>query len=328
MDVVVLFLRGGLASTAIAPMEVFRSAGVVWNLLDGQRPSPRFRVTTASVDGRPVRSDGPVSLTPERAISSIRKADLIVVPATGLEIDELLARHAAVVPWLQRWYKRGAAVAGVCSGVALLAEAGLLDGRRGTTHWGLVATYRQRYPAIDWQPELFITEHDNVYCGGGVYASLDLSLHLVERLAGREVAVQCAKALLIDKPRVWQSSYASPPRSGGHADGKILEAQRRLHEHFRGHVHLDAVARELGMSPRNFARRFRQATGETPLAYLHKLRIDESKRLLEQEHKTMQEIAGSIGYDDPVFFRQLFKRYAGVSPQAYRAKFGTNAELP
>ncbi|MBS1199435.1 MAG: AraC family transcriptional regulator [Proteobacteria bacterium] len=327
MDVVVLFLRGGLASTAIAPMEVFRSAGVVWNLLDGQRPRPRFRVTTASVDGHAVRSDGPVSLTPERPLSAVRKADLVIVPATGLETDELLARHAAVVPWLQRWYRRGTAVAGICSGVALLAEAGLLDGRRATTHWGMVDSYRQRYPAVDWRPELFVTEHDNVYCGGGVYASLDLSLHLVERLAGREVAVQCAKALLIDTPRVWQSSYATPPRRSGHGDSKVLEAQQWLHQHFRSHVHLDAVARKLGMSPRNFARRFRQATGETPLAYLHKLRIDESKRLLEQEYMTMQEIAGNIGYDDPVFFRQLFKRYAGVSPQGYRTRFGRNAEL-
>jgi transcriptional regulator GlxA family with amidase domain len=266
-----------------------------------------------------------VSLTPDCAISAVRKADLIVVPATGHEVDALLARHGPVVPWLARWHKRGAAIAGICSGVALLAEAGLLDGKPATTHWGVVDAYREKYPAVDWHPELFITEKDNIYCGGGVYASLDLSLHLVEKYAGRESAVQCAKALLIDTPRTWQSGYSTPPRRGGHGDAKILAGQQWLHENFAGNFHFDELALRIGMSPRNFARRFKNATGETPLTYLHKLRIGESKRLLEQDYRTIQEIATMVGYDDLVFFRRLFKRYAGVSPQAYRRSFGARS---
>ena len=322
MHAVILFLRGGLASTAIAPMEVLRAAGVFWNLLNGEETDPLFQVRTASIDGQPIRSDGPVTLTPDCAISSIRQADLIIVPATGFETEELLARHAEVVPWLKRWHKRGAAIAGICAGVALLAEAGLLDGRPATTHWGLVDAYKQKYPTVDWQPDLFITEKDNVYCGGGVYASLDLSLYLVEKYAGHEIAVQCAKALLIDTPRTWQSGYSTPPRRSGHGDGKILEGQQWLHQNFGNKLHFNELALRIGMSPRNFARRFKQATGETPLTYLHKLRIAESKRLLEQDYKTIQEIASNVGYDDLIFFRSLFKRYAGVSPQAYRQNFG------
>lgn len=323
INVVVLFLRDGLASTAIAPMEVFRSAGVTWNLLNGEKPNPSFRVRTASIDGMPVRSDGPLSLTPDLSMTHIRKADLIIVPATGIETEELLARHARVIPWLRRWHERGASVAGVCSGVALLAEAGLLDGRSATTHWGMVDIYRAKYPAVNWQPELFITEDDDVYCGGGVYASLDLSLYLVEKYAGHEVAVECAKSLLIDRPRTWQSGYSTPPRRSGHGDSKVAEAQNWLHENFRLGFHFDDVARQVGMSPRNFARRFKNATGETPLTYLHKLRMNEAKHLLEQEFRTIQEIANVVGYDDLIFFRRLFKRYAGVSPRAYREKFGS-----
>lgn len=323
IHVVVVFLQGGLASTAVAPMEVFRSAGVIWNLLNGADPKPSFKVTTASIDGLPVKSDGPVSLTPNLSISQIRKADLIVAPATGIETDQLLARHAKVIAWLRRWHERGAAVAGICTGVALLAEAGLLDGRSATTHWGMADAYRKKYPAVDWQPELFITEQDDVYCGGGVYASLDLSLYLVERYAGHEVAVECAKSLLIDRPRTWQSGYSTPPKRGGHSDSNVAEAQRWLHENFRKSFHFDRLAQSIGMSPRNFARRFKGATGETPLTYLHKLRIDKAKQLLEQDFKTVQEIANAVGYDDLIFFRRLFKRYAGVSPSAYRDKFGT-----
>ncbi len=322
MRIAILFLRGGLASTAIAPMEVFRSAGVIWNLVNGETPRPLFRVRTASIDGQPVPSDGPVSLIPDCPISALRKPDLILVPAIGMETEELLARHARIPPWLKRCHERGTAIAGVCSGVALLAEAGLLDGKPATTHWGLVDAYRKRYPAVDWQEGLFITEKDDVYCGGGVYASLDLSLHLVEKYAGFDVSIQCAKSLMLDRPRTWQSGYSTPPRRSGHSDARILEAQDWLHGNFRSDFRFAKLAHRLGMSPRNFARRFKHATGETPLTYLHKLRIAEAKRLLEQDYKTIQEIASEVGYDDLIFFRNLFKRYAGVPPQAYRQTFG------
>jgi transcriptional regulator GlxA family with amidase domain len=322
VNVVIPFLRGGLASTAIAPMEIFQSAGVVWNQLNDRAPEPAFRVTTASVDGGPVKADGSVVLTPERAISHVRNADLIVVPAAGVDVDQLLARHGKLVPWLRRWYRRGAAIAGICTGVALLAEAGLLDGRRATTHWGLVDVYRRKYPKVDWRPEVFVTEQDDIYCGGGVFASVDLSLYLVERYAGHETAVRCAKSLLIDKPRTWQLGYATLAPRGNHSDSKITQGQKWLYENFRTRFNLDELARRLGMSPRNFIRRFKKAVGETPLAYLQKLRVAESKRLLEQDFRPIQDIAAETGYDDVLYFRKLFKRHVGVPPGAYRRQFG------
>lgn len=319
---VVLLLRGGLASTAVAPMEVFAAAGVLWNQLADQETRPLFKVQTASISGGAVEPDGPLSLVPVRSIASIRKADLILVPATGLALDQLLARHGELVPWLQRWHRRGAAIAGVCSGVALLAEAGLLDGKPATTHWGLAEIYAKKYPRVDWRPEQFITDAGNVYCGGGVYASLDLSLYLVERYGGHELAIQCAKSLMIDTPRTSQAGYSSPPRRDLHTDAKIHQAQDWMHAHFAEDFQFDELAASIGMSPRNFARRFKRATGETPLAYLHALRIARSKSLLEQDYCTIQEIARSVGYEDLIFFRRLFKRHAGVSPQAYRKSFG------
>lgn len=322
IDVVVLLLRGGLASTAIAPMEVFNAAGVLWNRLANQSTRPLFRVRTASITGELVAPDGPFSLMPAGAMKQVRKADLIIVPATGLETGELLARHGPVVPWLKRWHRRGAHIAGICSGVALLAEAGLLDGKPATTHWGLVDLYREKYPQVDWQPERFITDADNVYCGGGVYASLDLSLYLVEKFGGRELSVQCAKSLLIDTPRTWQSGYSAPPVRGDHGDRKVHQAQDWLHRHHMEDFRFEELAERLGMSPRNFARRFKQATGESPLTYLHKLRIDQSKALLERDSRTIQEIARAVGYEDLIFFRRLFKRHTGTSPQAYRRRFG------
>ena len=321
-DVTILFLNETFSSTAIGPMEVFRHAGTLWNHLTGTRAVPRFRVTTASVDGRAVRCDGPILIQPDKALSAIRKTDLIFIPTTGLSVDDVVERNAPVVPWLLRWRKRGVAIASVCSGVGLVAATGLLDGKRATTHWGLVQRFREKYPKVNWMPELMVTEDRGFYCGGGVHAALDLSLYLVERFCGHEVALQSAKALLIETPRAWQAGFAIVPLKTEHNDETVSVAQEWLHQNFHRTFSLAEPARRVGMSMRNFVRRFKQATGDSPLNYLQKLRIAAAKRLLEADHRTVQEISDAVGYQDAAFFRNLFQRHTGVSPSVYRQRFG------
>ncbi len=321
-DVTILFLDGTFSSTASGPMEVFRHAGSLWNLLTGTRQVPRFRVTTASVGGHAVRCDGPIQIKPDAALDDIRKTDLIFIPTTGISIDDVVERNAPVVPWLRRWHKRGAAMASVCSGVGLMAATGLLDGKRATTHWALAERFREKYPNVKWMPELMVTEDRGFYCGGGVHAALDLSLYLVEKFCGHEIAMQSAKAMLIEMPRAWQAGFAIVPLKTEHSDDSISTAQEWLHENFHKTFPLEAPAKRVGMSLRNFVRRFKEATGDSPLAYIQKLRIAAAKRLLESGHRTMQEISDAVGYQDAAFFRNLFQRHTGVSPSAYRRRFG------
>jgi transcriptional regulator GlxA family with amidase domain len=167
-----------------------------------------------------------------------------------------------------------------------------------------------------------VTEDRGFYCGGGVNASLDLSLYLVERFCGHDIAMQSAKAMLIETPRAWQAGFAIVPLKTEHSDNTISVAQEWLHENFRHDFPLQAPARQVGMSLRNFVRRFKQATGDSPLIYLQKLRIAAAKRLLEGDHRTVQEISDAVGYQDVAFFRGLFHRHTGVSPSAYRRRFG------
>jgi len=322
IDVTVLFLDETFSSTAIGPMEVFRHAGTLWNYLTGARPRPRFHVTTASANGRAVRCDGPIKIQPDAALAEIRNTDLIFIPTTGLSVDDVVARNEPVVPWLKHWRKRGAAVASVCSGVGLVAATGLLDGRRATTHWALADRFRQMYPRVKWMPELMVTEDRGFYCGGGVHAAMDLSLYLVEKFCGHDVAMQSAKAMLIETPRAWQSGFGIVPLKTEHRDESISKAQEWLHENFHREFPLEEPAKRVGMSLRNFVRRFKQATGDSPRIYLQKLRVAAAKRLLESDHRTVQEISGAVGYQDVAFFRQLFQRHAGVSPSAYRERFG------
>lgn len=322
-DVTILFLDGTFSSTAIGPMEVFRHSGTLWNVLTGKQADPGFRVTTASADGRAVRCDGDIRIQPSAALAEIRRTDLIFIPSSGISLDDVVERNAAVVPWLRRWHKRGVAIASVCSGVGLVAATGLLDGKRATTHWGLAERFREKYPRVKWMPELMVTEDHGFFCGGGVNAALDLSLYLVERFCGHEVAMQSAKALLIETSRAWQAGFAIVPLKTDHSDDNISSAQEWLHQNFHQTFPLEDPARRVGMSLRNFVRRFKQATGDSPLTYLQKLRVAGAKRLLESDHRTMQEISDAVGYQDPAYFRSLFQRHTGVSPSAYRRRFGT-----
>ncbi len=235
LHVAVLFLNGGCPSTALLPMEIFRNPGVLWNLLNGKAPSPRFHVTTASAGGRPAVTDHLVSLIPSCAMEEVEQPDIIFVPAgglpletlvrTGYGIDAVMERNAAVVPWLRQKAAEGSKIAGVCSGVALLAEAGLLDGKRATTHWGLTDVYRRRFPHVDWQPEYLITDAGDVFCSGGINSAADLSMYLVERFSSRALALECARALLLEMPRTWQVAFADIALRKDHSDESIRRAQ-------------------------------------------------------------------------------------------------------
>jgi transcriptional regulator GlxA family with amidase domain len=322
IDVTVVLLERALPSTSVTPIEIFSNAGVLWQMIHGQPRAPRFRVRAVSLDGHATRHAIPVRLQPEGTVASVKHTDLIVVPTAEFDIEASNQANAVLIPWLRRWYARGASIAGICTGVSLLAEAGLLDGRPATTHWAMVGEFRRRYPAVDWQPDRFVTESGRIFCGGGVYSAIDLSLYLVEKYCGHEVAVETAKALLLETPRMWQSAYgAAPPRSA-HDDDAVKRAQDWLFRNFKQEVSLDDLAARVGMSPRNFARRFTAATGETPLGYLHRLRIDAARHLLETRGKSIADVSQAVGYDDLGFFRRLFKRHTGAPPQAYRARFG------
>src|SRR5215467_3439482 len=302
LDITILLLDQMFSSTAIGPMEVFRHAGSLWNILTGIHRAPSFHVTTASADGGPVHCDGEIYIQPNVALEDVGKTDLIFVPTTGLSVDDVIERNAAIVPWLKRRSSRGVDVASVCSGVGLVAAAGLLDGKRATTHWGLADRFREMYPNVKWMPELMITEDRGFYCGGGVNASLDLSIYLVEKFCGHEIAMQTAKALLIETPRAWQSGFAIVPLKTDHTDDAISSAQEWMHQNFARTFSLEDPARRVGMSVRNFVRRFKQATGDSPLVYLQKLRVAAAKRMLENNHRSMQEISDAVGYQDSAFF--------------------------
>jgi transcriptional regulator GlxA family with amidase domain len=321
IEVTVVLLEGGYASTAIAPIEVFYSAGVLWNWLNDEPSRPRFRVTIASPGGRTVKTLCNLGLKPGCAIEEIERTDIVMISASGFDMQQKIMRKTALIPWLRRMHERGACLAAVCSGAAFVAETGLMDGREATTHWGVVDALRDRYPKVKWKPEHFVTEDGRICCSGGVYGSLDLSLYLVEKFCGHEVALQCAKSLLVGLPRTSQAGYSVMPVSRQHSDKRIRNAEEHLVAHFREEVPIEELAKRSAMSPRNFMRRFKAATGRLPGEYLQLMRICAARELLENDTLSVQEVSAKVGYADLSFFRALFKRHTGMTPADYRTRF-------
>jgi transcriptional regulator GlxA family with amidase domain len=321
-DVTVVLFDDGLASTAVLPMEIFHTAGALWAQLHGQPPAPRFRVRTASLTGAPVRTPYGALITPEVRLDEVERTDIVIVPTSGLDLDVKLLENSAILPWLRRHHASGAYVAGVCMGAAYLAEAGLLDGRIGTTHWALGETFAARYPKVRWRPDQFVTEDGRLLCSGGVMAAMDVSLYLVEKLCGHEIAVQTAKALLMSMPRTHQSGYAVLPLSAPHDDAGVRDIEAYVQGAFHQDLSVEGLATRAGLGERTFVRRFKAATGQRPGAYLQAVRIEAAKKLLEREARSIQAVSSAVGYDDVAFFRKLVKRATGMTPAEYRQRFG------
>jgi transcriptional regulator GlxA family with amidase domain len=251
----------------------------------------------------------------------VERTDVVIVPTSGLELDLKFIENHALLPWLRRHYESGAYLVGVCMGAAYLAEAGLMNGRIATTHWAVAARLAARYPKVHWRPDQFVTEDGRLLCSGGISGSNDVSLYLVAKLCGHEVAVQCAKSLLLPMPRIHQSGFAMLPVSKPHDDPRIRAAETYLQSNFRTDVSTETLASAVGLGVRTFVRHFKAATGRLPAAYLQALRIEAAKGMLESDAKPVQTISAEVGYDDVAFFRSLFKRIVKMTPTEYRAHF-------
>lgn len=325
LDVTIVLFGDGPTSTAVMPAEIFFSAGRLWNVLSGEPAVPGFRVRTVTVDGQPVRSPYGFTMAPDSAIDAVERTDIIIVPTSGLELDQKLVENAALLPWLRRHHDDGALIAGICMGSAYLAAAGLLDGRIATTHWAVCADMIRRFPDVDWRPDYFVTEDARILCSGGVGSAMDISLYLVEKFCGHEVALQTSKALLIPMPRLHrqQKGYAVLPLSRAHDNKRVREIELYLQQNLHRDIATPQLAELYCGTERTFARHFQAATGRMPAAYLQALRIEAAKGMLERQGDSVQTIAAAVGYNDVAFFRSLFKRATGMTPGQYRAEFAS-----
>jgi transcriptional regulator GlxA family with amidase domain len=301
-------------------MDILSQAGRLWNRVGNTPETPFFDVTIASADGQPIRCTNNVLIQPHCSIETIEQTDLIVI-ASATDSNRIITENPGIVPWLLKQYKQGAHIASICTGVFLLAETGLLDGKSATLHWGFARMFKKKYPRVSLKQDQMFIDHGRLYCSAGVNAGMDLTLYLVEKFCGRQNAVQSAKTMILDMGRTMQTPYESLPFLKDHGDPLVGKAQAWIEQHHTQSIDYDWLAREYRMSRRSLERRFRLATGVTPLGYLQQLRVERAKRMLEEGTRTFNEITYQVGYEDISFFRKVFVRLTGLRPKEYQQRF-------
>jgi transcriptional regulator GlxA family with amidase domain len=318
--VTILAFDSAPSTTITGPLDVFSFAGGSANLIAEESPEPNFEVQIASPDGSPVQCANRVSIASHLAMHEVKDPDLIVIAGIW-DVEGVLSKQKAAFDWLREQHDQGAHIASVCTGSFALAATGLLDGKEATTHWGAAEVFKQLFPKVILKTEQLIVDAGDLYCAGAFTACYDLSLYLVAKYIGYNVAAESAKTLIHDIGRISQTPYSSFNFQRNHSDNSILKAQQKLEKNYSKDIDIDNLAQEAGMSHRTFERRFKTATGDTCLLYLQKVRVEVAKQTLEEKNNSFDEISYEVGYENSSFFRKIFQKHTGLRPTEYRNKF-------
>lgn len=318
--VAILATDGVITSTLSQARDFFHMASLREGRHRGIGLSPAYQTLTLSADDQPVTAFSQECVPTDRRFDQAQP-ELIVLPAFWGDFDQLLKRYPDVIPWLQREHTRGATIAAQATGVFWLAAAGLLDGREATTYWRFFDEFSARFPKVLLNRDKHITDAEHVYCAAGVTSASDLYIHLIQHFCGDHIAQAVARDTLFETQRSYKPGMIGFGGQKLHQDVAILQIQQWLEEHFSEKFRFEDVASRHGMSIRNFMRRFQSATGDKPLHYLQRLRIETAKNLLSTTRRSVKTISYDIGYDDASFFARLFRQHTGLSPNQYRRQF-------
>lgn len=325
--VAILAVPEASASVIYGMYDLFRSAGRDWNLIvEGTPGSELLRPIVVAREAGTFSAGNGVRITPDATLETCPRPDIVCVPEVLVTPDAPPAGQFDVeARWLRDSYDGGAIVATACSGALLLAEAGLLQGAEATTHWAYCDLLKRHYPGIRVREQAALVASGDgqrlVMAGGGT-SWLDLALYLIARATNVEVAMQTARVFLIDWHDVGQQPFARLARSRQVDDAVIARCQVWIAEHYAEPAPVAAMVRLSGLAERTFKRRFRQATGLAPLEYVHTVRLEEAKQMLEAENAPVETVAREVGYEDAGFFNRLFRRKVGLTPAQYRRRFG------
>ena len=265
--------------------------------------------------------NGLFRVCPDSLLPDVPRTDLIIIPSVHGDKQKIVADNRALLSWIVEQYKGGAAVASLCIGAFLLAGTGLLEGKSCTTHWAMADEFRKMYPTVHLLEEKIITDNDNIYTSGGAYSWLNLVLYIVEKFAGRDIAVTCAKGFQIDMQRSSQSPFTIFSGQKEHEDLPIKKAQEFIEKNLHSRLTVDGLASLVTLSRRNLERRFKKATGNTVMEYVQRVKMEAVKKSLESSRLGVGEAMDKVGYSDPKAFRMIFKKVTGLSPIQYRNRY-------
>lgn len=314
-------------SSVVGPFKLFNHVNA---LLAEQGKDPFYNIRLVSTDQVSSRKlyDGLFSIQSTCSVHDDLKFDLIIIPSFSNSPLDVIPEHEELFAWLNHQHKTfGTEIASLCMGAFLLAPSGLLDNKVASTHWMGAELFLKLFPTVKLQMEKIITDEAGIYTSGGAYSFLNLLLHLIEKFNGRSIALYVSKVFEIDVDRSNQSTFVIFSSQKDHGDEVIKEVQQYMEAKFADKISVEEIAQKFALSRRNFIRRFKNATANTPLEYIQRVRVEAAKKLLETELLSISEVMSKVGYKDEKAFRQIFKKHAGLSPINYKHKYGSRASL-
>jgi len=285
-----------------------------------------FKIELAGISKKVEFYDGLFAVKPHTHISEIAKTNLIIIPSLNHNYHNAVKGNKLLIGWIEHQYKIGAEIASICTGAFLLASSGLLDGKSCSTHWAAADNFRAMFPKVNLQTDKLITDENGIYTNGGAYSFLNLMVYLVEKYYDRQTAIFCSKVFQIEIDRQSQSPFTIFTGQKLHGDEMVKQAQAYIESKLDEKISMEHLSSKFSIGRRNFDRRFIKATGNTPLEYAQRVKIESAKKAFETSRKTINEVMYEVGYSDVKAFREVFRKITGMSPLEYRSKYNKEAQ--
>lgn len=300
------------------PRYVFTAAN---DMLVASGKKPLFKVQLVGLKKNVKLMNDLVTVHPDMTIDEVTKTDLIIIPAISGNIDQALEKNKKFIPWIIEQHARGAEVASLCIGAFILASTGLINGKKCSSHWLTADKFREMFPEVDLVDGSILSEENGIYSSGGANSYWTLLLYLLEKYTSRDIAILASKFFAVDIDRDSQQKYMMFKGQRNHADESILQAQDYIEKNIDEKITIDELANLSSIGRRSFERRFKQATNNSVLEYIQRVKIEAAKRSLETSMKNINEVMYDVGYSDTKAFRDLFKKITGLTPIEYRNKY-------
>ena len=305
-------------SSIVGAYKIFTRANEYWKQAGKKE---LFKIELAGISKKIEFYNGLFTINPHTHISKISKTDLIIIPSLNHNYEKTVKQNQLLIDWIEKQYKQGAEIASICTGAFLLASSGLLDGKTCSTHWSAADNLRTMFPKINVQTDKLITDENGIYTNGGAYSFLNLVIYLVEKYFDRQTAIFCSKVFQIEMDRQSQSAFIIFKGQKSHDDEVVKKAQSYIEAHIDEKISVGRLSLKLAVGRRNFDRRFIKATGNTPIEYSQRVKIESAKKAFETTRKTINEVMYDVGYSDIKAFREVFRKITGMSPLEYRSKY-------
>lgn len=310
-----------ILDTIVGTLNLFKMANSYSKRI-GKYKEDLFTIDLVSIKRTPISCHKYFQIQPTQSIDEIENTDLMIISSITGNIESALKKNKPLIDWIKTMrIKNDAEVVSLCRSAFILAETGLLNGKSCATHWAVHQQFENKYSKVNLIPDNIISEDNGIYSSGGAYSFLNMIIYLIEKYYGRETAIWCSKMAEIDFDRISQKQFVIFSGQKEHDDEVIKEVQMYIEQNFEEKLNVEGLANRFAISTRNFIRRFKKATQNTPFEYIQRVRVEVAKKSFESTPLNINEVMYNVGYNDEKAFRKVFKKYTGLSPIQYRRKF-------